>query len=56
MSTELRRLEEREQTRTATEKMKRCLIFSREIFYVTLKAVNEITARQTRTSFVNMTS
>ena len=37
-----------------------CLIFSREIFYITivlflsimwLKAVNEITARQTRTSF-----
>jgi len=47
------------------EKMKHCLIFSREIFYVTivvclnillLKAVNEITARQIRTSFVNMTS
>jgi len=40
--------------------MKHCLIFSCEIFYVTivlclniliLKAVNEITARQTRTSF-----
>jgi len=39
--------------------MKYCLIFSREIFYVTiviclnilwLKAINEITARQTRTS------
>ena len=48
-----------------TEKIKPCLVFSREIFYVTavlclnilwLKAVNEITARQTRTSFVNMTS
>ena len=41
------------------KKMKHCLIFSREIFYVTvvlclnilwLKAVNDITARQTRTS------
>ena len=40
--------------------MKHCLIFSREIFYVTtvlclnilrLKAVNEIVARQTQTSF-----
>jgi len=40
--------------------MKYCLIFSREIFYVTivlclnilwLKAVDESTARQTRTSF-----
>jgi len=40
--------------RTATEKLKHCLIFSREIFYVTivlsvnilrLKAVSEITAR-----------
>ena len=40
--------------------MKHCLMFSREIFYVTivlclnilwLKAVNEITARQTRASF-----
>jgi len=40
-------------------KMEHCLIFSREIFYVKivlclnflrLKAVNEITARQTRTS------
>ena len=39
--------------------MKYCLIFSREIFYVTivlclnilwLKAINEITARQTQTS------
>jgi len=47
------------------EKMKHCLIFLREIFYLTivlclyilrLKALNEITARQTRTSFVNMTS
>jgi len=43
--------------------MKYCLIFSREIFYVTivlclnilwLKAINEITARQTRIAFVNM--
>jgi len=51
--------EEREQIRTAAGKMKNCLIliFSCEIFYVTivlcsnilrLKAVNEITARQTR--------
>ena len=46
-----------DQTRTVTEKMKCFLIFSREIFYVTivlclnilrLKAVSEITARQTR--------
>ena len=45
--------DEHEQIRTATEKMNYCLIFSREIFYVTdalclnilwLKAVNEITA------------
>ena len=45
-----------------TDKIK---IFLGEIFYVTivlclnirwLKAVNEITARQSRTSFVNMTS
>jgi len=48
--------------RTAGEKMEHCLIFSRETFYVTivlclniyyilrLKAVNETTARQTRTS------
>jgi len=41
--------------------MKHCLIFSREVIYVTivlclnilrLKAVNEITARQTRTSLL----
>ena len=41
------------------KKMEHCLIFSRKIFHVTivlyliillLKAVNEITARQTRTS------
>ena len=59
MSIKLRRWEEREQIRTAAEKTKYCLIFSREILYVTvvlclnilwLKAVNEITARQTRTS------
>ena len=59
MSTELRKQDACEQTRTATEKMKHCLIFSYEIFYVTivlclnilrLKAVSEITARQTRTS------
>jgi len=59
MSIKLRRWEEREQTRTSTEKMEHCLIFSHETFYVTivlclnilwLKAVNEITARQTRTS------
>jgi len=46
--------------RTAAEKMKYCLIFSREIFYVTivlclnilrLTAINEITARETRTRF-----
>jgi len=48
--------------------MEHCLIFSRKTFYVTvvlflnilrLKAVNEITARQTRTSlvaYVNMKS
>jgi len=56
----LRRQEEGEQIRTAVEKMKHCLIFSREIFYVTvvlclnilwLKAVNELTAMQTRTGF-----
>ena len=48
-----------EQIRTAAENMKHCLIFSREIFYISivlslnilwLKAINEITARQTRTS------
>ena len=59
MSIKLRRQEEREQIITATEKMKQCLIFLREIFYVTiflclnillLKAISEITARQTRTS------
>ena len=63
MSIKLRRQDEREQIRTATEKMKHCLIFSRQIFYVTivlclnilwLKANNEITARQTRTSFVKL--
>jgi len=38
-------------------KYRYCLIFSREIFYITnvlslnILAVNEITARQTRTSF-----
>jgi len=57
MSITLRRQEKREQIRTAVEKMMYCLIFSRDIFYVTivlclnilwLKAVNEITARQTR--------
>jgi len=57
MSIKLGRQEEREQIRTVTEKMKHCLIFSREILYVTnvlcsnilcLKAVNEIsiTAQQ----------
>jgi len=35
MSIKLRRYEEHEQIRTATEKMKHCQIFSREIFYVT---------------------
>ena len=59
MSIKLRRQEEREQIRTSTEKMKHCLIISLQIFYVTivlcltilwLKAVNEITARQTWTS------
>jgi len=55
----LRRLEEREQIRTSAEKMEHYLIFSRQMFDATivlclnilwLKAVNEITARQTRTS------
>jgi len=32
----MRGYEEREQTRTATEKMKLCLIFSPEKFYVTV--------------------
>ena len=32
----LRRYEEREQIRTATEKMKHCLIFSCEIFHITI--------------------
>ena len=59
MSIKLRRQEERKQKRTATEKMEHCVIFSREVFYVTtvlclnilwLKAVSEITVRQTRTS------
>jgi len=59
MSIKLRRYEECKQIRTATEKMKHSLIFLREIFDVTivlclniscLKAVNEITVRQTRTS------
>jgi len=44
----------------ATEKVKHCLIFSREIIYISivlcsnilwLEAVKEITARQTRTNF-----
>jgi len=57
--------EQRTVNKYDTEKMKHCLIFSREIFYVTivlclniisLKAVDEITARQTRTSFVNTKS
>jgi len=48
-----------EQIRTFTEKMEHCLIFSHEMFYVTLvlclnilrlKAVSEITVRETRTS------
>jgi len=47
MSIKLRRWEEREQTRTGTEKMKQCLILSRETFYVTIV---EITARHARTS------
>ena len=47
------------QIRTSTEKMEHCLIFTRELICFTialclnilwLKAVNEITARQTRTS------
>jgi len=59
MLIKLRTQEECKQTRTAEEKMKRCLIFSREIFYATivlclivlsLKAVNETAAGQTRTS------
>ena len=59
MSIKLTRQEESEQIKTATEKMEHCLIFSREIFYVAivlclnilcLKAINEITARQTITS------
>ena len=60
MSIKLRRWEcEQIQARASTEKMEHCLIFSREIFHVTtvlcrpilrLKAVNEITTRQTRTS------
>jgi len=54
-----RRQEEREQVETAAEKMKHCLIFSREIFYITivvclnilrLKAVSEISARQRDTN------
>ena len=62
MSIKLRRQEEREQIRTAAEKMKHCLIFSREIFrhncfmfkysMTESSLINEITARQTRTSFV----
>jgi len=57
--------EECEQMRASTERMEHRLIFSGEIFYVAivlclnvlwLKAVNEITSRQTRTSFVNTTS
>jgi len=59
MSIKLRRYEECEQIRTATEKIKHCLILSREKLHVTtvlslhilrLKAVNEITARQIRTT------
>ena len=57
--------EECGQMRASTERMEHRLIFSGEIFYVAivlclnilwLKAVNEITSRQTRTSFVNTTS
>jgi len=54
MSIKLRRPEECEQLRTSTEKLEHSVIFSREIFHVTiivlclnvlwLKAVNEITA------------
>jgi len=40
MSIKLRRYEECEQIRTATDKMKYCLIFSREIFYVTIFMFN----------------
>ena len=36
MSIKLRRYEESEQIRTATEKMEHCLIFSDETFYVTI--------------------
>jgi len=63
MSIKQRRQDEQQQKRTATQKIKHCLIFSREIFYVTivlclnilrLKAVKEITARQTRTSFTKL--
>jgi len=65
MSIKLRRWDEREQIRTVTEETKHCLIFSREIFYVTivlcfnvlwLKAVNEITISQTGTSIEHLTT
>ena len=36
VSIKLRRQENGEQAQTSTEKMKHCLIFSREIFYVTI--------------------
>ena len=36
VSITLRRQEKGEQAQTSTEKMKHCLIFSREIFYVTI--------------------
>ena len=36
MSVKLKRSEEREQIRTAAEKLKHCLIFLRELFYVTI--------------------
>jgi len=36
MSVKLRRSEKREQIRTAAEKLKHCLIFSPELFYVTI--------------------
>jgi len=36
VSIKLRRQEKREQAQTSTEKMQHCLIFSREIFYVTI--------------------
>ena len=39
MSIKLRRQEEREQIRTATEKMKHGVIFSREMFYITINVL-----------------